>query len=447
MTLGPSATLVRIPLESDASPLEVLATAGDDERPFGLVGAWAGGGAIIGSEPLVSVTGAREALAALDDLPRVSGRGDGAVGGGWVGYLGYGTGSLFERLPPRPHRPVPLPDAEMAFYDHLVHFDASSRQWYFEALTTLPRAGELARRCDIWRRRLASPTTVPTRQAGVGPFRPRPSGAAHVAAVARAVEHIVAGELFQVNVCMRLEAQFAGCPLSLFRAAADVLAPRYGAFLGGERVAVASFSPELFLRRRGEDVVTSPVKGTVRRQGEASSPEVAAALSASAKDRAENLMIVDLMRNDLGRVASVGSVAVPTLYRVEAHPGVFHLVSDVTARIPAEVSNADLLAATFPPGSVTGAPKVRAMQAICELEATGREVYTGAIGIASPLSGLELNVAIRTAEISASRLWLGVGGGIVADSSPEAELAECEAKAAPLVAALTRERVAATTSR
>lgn len=442
MTVARSATFRRVPLESDASPLDALGCAGRDEQPFALVGAWAGGGALIGSEPLVTVAGARESLAALDDLPVVEGGRRGAVGGGWVGYLGYRTGSLFERLPPSPPRPVALPEAEMAYYDHVVRFDAASRRWFFEALSTPSRAGVLARRLELWRRRLAAPpVTPPPERVELGPFAPVPTGEGHMAAVKRAGDHIRAGDVFQVNVCMRLEAPFTGDPLALFCRAAEVLTPRYGAFFGGTALSLASFSPELFLRRRGETVLTSPVKGTIRREDDGD--EAATSLLASEKDRAENLMIVDLMRNDLGRVARVGSVSVPTLYRAESHPGVVHLVSDVTAAVPLSVTHAQLVAATFPPGSVTGAPKVRAMELISELEATGREVYTGAVGLVSPLSGLELNVAIRTAEIASARLWLGVGGGIVAESSPEAELAECAAKAAPLLAALSREPVGA----
>ena len=150
-------------------------------------------------------------------------------------------------------------------------------------------------------------------------------------------------------------------------------------------------------------------------------------------------MIVDLVRNDLGRVCRYGSVAVSELCRAEEHPGVWHLVSDVTGELSEGVADAELLRATFPPGSVTGAPKVRAMELVSSLETTAREVYTGAIGIASPLSGLELNVAIRTFEIASGRVWLGVGGGVVADSDPDRELEECFDKARPLLAAVGSE--------
>jgi para-aminobenzoate synthetase/4-amino-4-deoxychorismate lyase len=147
-------------------------------------------------------------------------------------------------------------------------------------------------------------------------------------------------------------------------------------------------------------------------------------------------MIVDLMRNDIGRVCAYGTVEAPRLPEAEPHPGVWHLVSKVHGRLRPGVGHADLLRATFPPGSVTGAPKIQAMRVISELEPTGREVYTGAIGFASPLAGLELNVAIRTFEQCNGRLWLGAGGGIVADSDPEHEFEEALVKAGPLAAAI-----------
>ena len=238
------------------------------------------------------------------------------------------------------------------------------------------------------------------------------------------MERIAAGELFQANLCLRLEAAWDGDVAQLFAHAVGSLQPRYGACF--PESGVASFSPELFLRRRGRTVVTGPIKGTAP-----SDPE---ALQRSLKDRAEHVMIVDLMRNDLGRVARYGTVKAQDAPTPLPHPGGWHLVSEVAAEV--EATNEALLRATFPPGSVTGAPKVQAMHVIAALEATGREVYTGAIGFASANAGLELNVAIRTFEARNGRLWLGAGGGIVADSDPAAELEECLVKARPLIGAI-----------
>ncbi|MDT4938884.1 MAG: para-aminobenzoate synthetase / 4-amino-4-deoxychorismate lyase, partial [Pseudonocardiales bacterium] len=261
-----------------------------------------------------------------------------------------------------------------------------------------------------------------------------PAPAAHLAAVERAVEHIRAGDIYQVNVCTRLSAPFAGAPVDLFAEVAGQLEPAYGAFVDSGDRAVVSASPELFLQRRGRDVLTAPIKGTrPRTDGDDAG---AAQLRRSAKDAAENVMIVDLMRNDLGRVCVTGTVAAITLLDVEAHPGVWHLVSRVRGRLRDDVADSELLDATFPPGSVTGAPKLRAIRVIEDLEAQGRGAYTGAIGFVSPSWGAEFSVAIRTFEVAGARVELGVGGGITADSVPMLEWHECLHKAAPLIGAL-----------
>ena len=364
-----------------------------------LWGNWAGGGALLLSRPLRVRT---DPYAALAEQPAVEAVDPAVVGGGWFGYLGYDTGSY------------------LGFYDHLLrHVDG---EWTFEALWSPSRDGELRAIRDDLRALLSAPTVRP--QWTVGRFD-GPPVATHLDAVEQAIERIRAGDLYQVNVCTRLRARFAGSAAGLFADAAAQLRPVYGAFVDASGHAVASLSPELFLRRIGDLVTTSPIKGT------ALSADV---LRRSAKDAAENVMIVDLMRNDLGRVARTGTVHVAELLGIEPHPGVWHLVSTVTARVDA--GDVELLEATFPPGSVTGAPKLRAMRVIDELEQAPRGVYTGAIGFVSPSWGLEFNVAIRTFEIAGDRIELGVGGGITADSVPMLEWRECLHKAAPLLGAL-----------
>ena len=225
--------------------------------------------------------------------------------------------------------------------------------------------------------------------------------------------------------------------MDLFCRGYSRLQPPYAAFMAASDSAVASFSPELFIRRIGREVQTKPIKGTSRRSGGSAEAEVQRArLENSGKDRAENVMIVDLMRNDLSRVCVPGSVLTPGLVQAEAHPGVWHLVSTVRGTLREECGDTELIQATFPPGSVTGAPKIRAAEIIHELESTKREVYTGSVGYLSPIAGLELNVAIRTFEFHAKRVWLGVGGGIVADSDVENEWLECLIKSRPLIAAV-----------
>jgi para-aminobenzoate synthetase / 4-amino-4-deoxychorismate lyase len=434
--------LVREQLCSTLTAAEALEALSEERMAFALVGQWAGGGAIVGSEPLAVAGDDDDPFALLDDLPAITQREPfppGAVGGGWFGWLGYRLAGRIERIPVGPPRPVPMPDFHLAYYDHVLRLDADG-QWWFEALATEPRRSELAaRRRHLGR--LLREAPVPSRRSSIdGPPVLRLSRAAaahHLAAVASCRERIAAGEIFQANLCVRLEAEFQGTAAQLLVRALTEVQPVYAASFDTPHGSVASLSPELFLRRNGDDVVTGPIKGTAPRDPD---PAVAAGqlagLRASAKDAAEHVMIVDLMRNDLGRVCAYGSVIAPRLPTAEAHPGLWHLVSCVRGRLWPDVGNGDLLRATFPPGSVTGAPKVQALRVIGESELTGREVYTGAIGYASPVAGLELSVVIRTLELRHGRLWLGAGGGIVADSDPRRELEEALVKARPIAAAI-----------
>jgi para-aminobenzoate synthetase/4-amino-4-deoxychorismate lyase len=383
-----------------------------------LRGAWADGTAVLTSHPLVVVPVGADPIAALDDQPDVVEDGD-LVGGGWFGRLAFDGPS------------------RLAFHDHVVRLVGG--RWQFEALWSADRDAALADRLAAWRAVLAADVPAPPTAWRAGAFDGAPI-ADHLSAVERAVELIRAGELYQVNVCTRPTAQFSGSAAGLFADAAAALDPRYGAFVGGD-VEIVSLSPELFLRRRGRDVVSAPIKGTLPRDDDGD--DNAAALRRSAKDTAENVMIVDLVRNDLGRVCEIGTVRPAGLLDVQAHPGVWHLVSTVAGRLRADVGDTELLRATFPPGSVTGAPKLRALRAIADLEPVARGTYTGAIGFASPLWGAEFSVAIRTFEIADGRIELGVGGGITADSVPMLEWHECLHKAAPLLAA-ARTRTAAT---
>jgi para-aminobenzoate synthetase/4-amino-4-deoxychorismate lyase len=433
-----TARLVRIELDGTVGAAEGALLVRGDAYPFALAGAWAGGGALVGSEPIEVADPAEDPFELLDRQPAVTDAAAGAVGGGWFGYLGYNLGARLERVPPPPPRHVPLPDFALAFYDHLLRLDARGR-WWFEALWSDEREEELTERLELLRERLAE--GVRERPVWVGNFQPAPpGGAGHMTAIDECRERIAAGEIFQANLCLRLEAEWQGDPLDLFARTAGTLEPRRAGVVAGPWGAVCSLSPELFLRRQGREVVTEPIKGTAPRvlaesRDGSRSEDARAALAASVKDRAENVMIVDLMRNDLGRVCEYGSIEVPALNEPRPAPGVWHLVSTVRGTLRADAGDSDLLRASFPPGSVTGAPKIQAMRVIAELEAGGREAYTGAVGYASPVAGLELNVAIRTLELREERIWMGAGGGIVADSVAENELEECFVKARPVIAA------------
>lgn len=341
----------------------------------------------------------------------------GAVGGGWIGYLSYPDAGADGHAPR-------IPEAAGGWTDSVLRQDADG-QWWFESLSGAPMPG--------W---LTEALTTPAPARGCRIFWQTPDRQAHRAGVVACLEAIRAGEVYQACVCTRFTGTVTGAPLDFFADAVARTGPARAAYLAGDWGAVASLSPELFLRRRGEVVTSSPIKGTLPLDARPS------ALRASAKDVAENIMIVDLVRNDLGRVAITGTVSVPELLAVRPAPGVWHLVSTVSARVPAQLEMPDLLDAAFPPASVTGTPKHRARQLLSEWEPHRRGIYCGTVGLASPEAGCELNVAIRTVEFDAvGGAVLGVGGGITADSDVDAEWQECLHKAAPIVAAdQSRER-------
>jgi para-aminobenzoate synthetase / 4-amino-4-deoxychorismate lyase len=430
--------LVRRPLHWNLTPAQALRLVRTDPHPVALFGAWAGGSDIVGSRPLRTRCGPGGSLGdVLDDAPETPAPAAG-FGGGWIGYLGYSAAG--EALPPSGARR--LPAWWFGFYDHVLRRDRATGEWFFEALWTDDRAEDLERRFADLSRRAVSPPPAPSRYE-CGVFRLVPSPDGHRAAVRRTVEYIGQGDIFQANICLRAEASFSGDPLDAFCQALTSIDPPYAAFVapGGAGIAgdgaVASLSPELFLHRTGSTVVSKPIKGTAPRADDQQQAEAQrAGLERSAKNRAENVMIVDLVRNDLSRVCVPGSVTAGGLLSAEPHPGVWHLVSTVSGTLEDGATDGDLIRAAFPPGSVTGAPKVRALEVIDELEATPREVYTGAIGYRSPVAGLELNVAIRTFEFGQGKVWLGAGGGIVADSGDDAEYAECLTKATPLLTAI-----------
>jgi para-aminobenzoate synthetase component 1 len=271
------------------------------------------------------------------------------------------------------------------------------------------------------------------------------------AAVARALEYIAAGDIYQVNLSQRFQAAWRPSAFDLHMALRRESPAPYSVFANlGEGRAVCSVSPELFLRVRGRACVTRPIKGTrPRGRTPAEDRHMREELEASAKDRAELTMIVDLERNDLGRVCEYGSVRVLSAGDLEAHPTVFHRVATVAGVLRRGLGAAALLAATFPGGSVTGAPKIRAMEIIEELEPTRRGPYCGALGWLGDDGDLELNLAIRTAlvEEARRRVWYQAGGGIVAESTREREYEETLAKAAGFFRACGGCRLEAVVSR
>jgi para-aminobenzoate synthetase / 4-amino-4-deoxychorismate lyase len=293
----------------------------------------------------------------------------------------------------------------------------------------------------LWFGRFAHCQTIPDVDAllpdpagaWAGAPRPRITPAAYRGQFARVADYIAAGDIYQANLTFRADVPVAGHPAALYALLRRRAAAGYGALIWTGALWVLSFSPELFFEASRERLIARPMKGTAPRGATpAEDDAIAAALAADPKQRAENLMIVDLMRNDLGRIALPGSVQVPTLFEVERYPTVHQMVSSVVAVPRPEIGPAEALAALFPCGSVTGAPKLRAMEVIAEVEADARGLYTGAIGAIGPAGEASFNVAIRTLtlEPGAARAVLGLGSGVVADSNASQEWEECLAKGA-----------------
>ena len=272
--------------------------------------------------------------------------------------------------------------------------------------------------------------------AWIGTVAPRVARADYLAAVEAVLDYIRAGDVYQANFTFRADVPVRGNPLAIHARLRRTAHAGYGGVIWTGEQAIVSHSPELFFALRGGQVMARPMKGTAARLSDPDADAAAAReLAEDPKQRAENLMIVDLIRNDLSRVAVPGSVAVPDLFRVESFPTIHQLVSDVSARLPEGAGAVDVLRAAFPCGSITGAPKVRAMEIIDELETGARGLYTGSIGFIEPGGDAAFNVAIRTLLLPQSALQdgpacatLGLGSGIVADSEPAEEWRECLAK-------------------
>jgi para-aminobenzoate synthetase component I len=399
--LTAAAVLTRIPATVDAA----VVRAGTD--------------VVIGVEPdAVEVASGPDAFAVLDRLPP----------GWWAGFLAYELGQAVEQVTQRPraHREQSLSDLVLARFPTRLVVDAVSGRYEIvgrgSACALLERAADAA---GADRRHPPAPA--------LSRWQSSTTRGAFERGVETILEHIGAGDCYQVNLTRRLTCDQAADPVALLAALEQHNPSPHGALLrlhGGSGlppVAVVSASPERFLAWHGSEVETRPVKGTAADSR---------TLATSAKDRAENVMIVDLARNDLGRVCEPGSVVVPALCAVEAHPGLHHLVSTVRGRMRAGEGTGALVRATFPPASVTGAPKPRVMQIIEDLEPVSRGVYCGAVGwIDTERECGDFNVAIRTFTITDGRTRLGVGAGIVADSEPTAEWSETELKAARLLTA------------
>jgi para-aminobenzoate synthetase component 1 len=314
----------------------------------------------------------------------------------------------------------------------VLAYEHTQARWYF--CTTLFAQSDAAARTLVWEKTLNQAQTRQQVQERMLGFKagsvvcktPTPE---YLQQVQTILDFVHAGDILQANLSHRLEATFEGDAFALYQALTLANPAPYAAYLQGHGFAIASVSPEQFLNVRGRQVTARPIKGTRLRSADLQQDKAKRdELQTSEKDRAENVMIVDLMRNDLGRVAKIGSVKVASLFDIEAHPSVWQMVSTVTAEIRDDADLVDVLRACWPPGSMTGAPKVRAMTIIDSLEPVRRGPYAGAIGYMDVSGDMDLSVVIRTAIVFRNRVMVQVGGAIVADSEPASELDETYAK-------------------
>ena len=367
--------------------------------------------------------------------------------GGIFGYFGYEMNrSLTAKLASKAARNPELPDLSVGFYDSLCVFDHHLQKCFIVSTGMQADGSRSETRAQSqlawWNERLASPqeeitTQHPPHQWDTSGLRSNLSQAEFISRVSRAKEYISAGDIYQINLSHRLELPFEADCFDFYSRLMDISPAPHAAYLNFESVQIASASPESFLRLSGRHVQTRPIKGTRPRSADPQrDAQLTFELQSSQKELAELVMITDLLRNDIGQICEFGSVAVPELVRLERFPQVQHLVSTIDGTLRPNVSHIEALAACFPGGSITGTPKLRAMQIIDELEPIARGPYTGAIGFIGFNQESQLSITIRTAYKTGGKLYFNVGAGIVADSDPEAEYAETLAKGRGFIEAL-----------
>jgi para-aminobenzoate synthetase component I len=372
--------------------------------------------------------------------------------GGAAGFLAYDLNRTLERLPAPAIPGQPLPQSSLHFYDVVVSFDHRDERCWIVSTGwpehSFARRGERARRrADEFAALLASPKPPKNDSPGrAGAWQSNFSREGYIAAVQRVIDLILAGDVFQANIAQRFSARLSSSfdPFAFYCRLRSLNPAPFAALLRYGKLTIASSSPERFLKLDGPRVETRPIKGTIARSTDFQEDRRRAEiLIASEKDRAENTMIVDLLRNDLSRVCTPHSIEVPALCELESYASVHHLASVVTGELVADQDAVTLLRACFPGGSITGAPKVRSMEIIAEIERVARQVYCGAIGFIGFNGHMDTNIAIRTVTIDDGLAVFHAGGGITAMSDPEAEYEETLAKAQRIFDAFRAEKAGA----
>ena len=354
--------------------------------------------------------------------------------GGAIGYFGYDLGRQLEKLPNHAIKDLDLADACVGIYSWAVIIDHRQQRSLLVShpMTDAGLLKEIRSRLHSSTKPSLTPFNLKT------DFQANMNKAEYSKAYQQIQRYIQAGDCYQINLAQRFSADYTGHPWEAYLALRQTAAAPFSAYIQQQDSAILSLSPERLLHSAGQRVTTSPIKGTIKRgNDQTEDQQFAQQLLNSAKDRAENLMIVDLLRNDLGKSCKPGSIQVDELFELQSFETVHHLVSTIRGQLSPDKDAIDLLAGCFPGGSITGAPKVRAMEIIEQLEPQRRSVYCGSIGYISCDGQMDTNIAIRSMVCEANKIHCWAGGGIVADSQCDSEYQECFTKVERLLKALS----------
>lgn len=354
--------------------------------------------------------------------------------GGAIGLFGYELGRELEGLSSQPESDPVFPNLLVGIYSWAIISDHNLQRTYLLIRPETPDA----LRCELLARIAAEPVPVPASHFSIKePWRQNFSHSDYASAFTKLQNYIRAGDCYQVNLARRFQTCYDGDPLTAYLALRPITAAPFSAYLETEHGAVLCLSPERLLSAQNRNLLTQPIKGTIARADDTEvDKQRAQDLLASEKNRAENLMIVDLLRNDLGRSCEPGSIQVEQLFELQSYATVHHLVSSISGKLRDDLQPLDALRNCFPGGSITGAPKHRAMQIIDELEPDSRAVFCGAIGYISVCGRMDTNLTIRTLLAQRGQLFAWAGGGIVADSDCDEEFEETRSKIEPLLRGL-----------
>ncbi len=366
-------------------------------------------------DPLSLIKSSQEALFKDYDLPQT----DLPFKGGALGYFAYDLGRRFEHFPTKAVQDIDLADMAIGIYHQAIIFDHHTEQCF------LLCPEHLRKTITLWLHQQLANKATKTEFQLTSSWQSNLSKNDYDAKFTKIQDYLLAGDCYQINLSQRFSAPFKGDEFIAYQALRASNSAPFSAFMRFEHAAVLSISPERFLQLKNGRIQSKPIKGTrARGKNIQEDQDNASILYHSTKDRAENVMIVDLLRNDISKVCQSGSVQVPELFTIESFPAVHHLVSTVEGTLATEFDGSDLLRAAFPGGSITGAPKIRAMEIIEELEPQRRSVYCGSIGYISACGNMDTNIAIRTLICENQQIHCWAGGGIVADSENNSEYQE-----------------------